>query len=263
MRFVFSITSLLFLNVAARANIVQVNQATPVRFDTKSYNFALTGGGGGEKGLLNSNLTVETFCDNFNNEINVGHSDYSAYISTPTDGSDLSHTRFASNTSWKPITLSDSNPNDSTDAAVINGANTLARYQMAAFLVSQYQVSQGSNASNNGIQGAVWDIFDPTTSPAAPAYAQPNAALEKAAEWYSNPNSDKSFLSDFLIISDATMTPGASGGPQVGGFQEQLTMILNPVPEPRSAAIVLIAFFALGLWLRRSRPGAQPLKIFR
>jgi hypothetical protein len=252
MRLMYSTVAVLCLTAAAEAN--------PVQFDTHTYNFALTGGGGGEAGVLSSDLSVETFCDNFNDEIFVGHSDYSAYLSTLTDGSDLSHTRFASNTSWKTITLSDGNPNDATDAAIINGADALARYQMAAFLVSLYQLGLGSNTNNNGIQAAIWDIFDPASSPAAPNYANSSAALEQAAEWFANPNSDKSFLADFLIISDSTMASAGTGAPLGGGFQEQLTMIAEPVPEPRAAGCLLLGLFSIFACIRRSSLALSSLK---
>jgi hypothetical protein len=253
MRLLCSTVAVLCLTAAAQAN--------PVQFDTHSYNFGLTGGGGGEAGVLSSHLSVETFCDNFNNEINVPHGDYSAYLSTLTDGSDLSNTRFGSNTSWKTITLTDGDPNDATDAAIINSADALARYQMAAFLVSLYQTSMGSTAYNNGIQGAIWDIFDPASSPAAPDYADASAALEQAAEWFANPNSDKSFLADFLIISDSTMTSASAGKPLSGGFQEQLTMIAEPVPEPRKAAWMLLCLFSVFACTRRSGLTLSSLKI--
>jgi hypothetical protein len=255
MRLKYSAVAVLCLTAAAEAN--------PVQFDTHTYNFALTGGGGGEAGVLSSDLSVETFCDNFNNEISVPHGDYSAYLSTLTDGSDLSHTRFASNTSWKTITLSDGNPNDATDAAIINGADALARYQMAAFLVSLYQTSQGSTAYNNGIQGAIWDIFDPSSSPKPPHYADASAALELAAQWYANPGSDKSFLADFLIISDSTMISAGAGGPLGGGFQEQLTLIEDPVPEPRAAACLLMGLFSILACIRRSGLALSSLKLPR
>jgi hypothetical protein len=238
MRLIYTAAALLFLVAAAEAN--------PVQFDTESYNFALTGGGGGESGLLDSDVSVETFCDNFNNEIYIGQ-DYSAYISTLITGSDLSHTRFGSNSSWQTINLS----GDATDSAIINGANALARYQMAAFLVSQYQLKQGSNASNNGLQAAIWDIMDPASSPAAPTYANAAQALEEAAEWYANPNSNRSFLADFIIVSDSTMGPGGAGQPLSGGFQEQLTMLMTPVPEPRAVLWILMGSFCLYAGVRR------------
>jgi hypothetical protein len=239
MRLICTATALLFLAAAAKAD--------PVQFDTKTYNFALTGGGGGEAGIVDSDLSVETFCDNFNNEIYIGQ-DYSAYLSTLTAGSDLSHTRFGSNSSWQTINIS----GDATDSAIINGADALARYQMAAFLVSQYQTKQGSNAYNNGIQGAIWDIMDPSSSGAAPTYADAAEALEEAAEWYANPNSNRSFLADFIIVSDSTMNSDGAGQPLSGGFQEQLAMLMTPVPEPRAVLWILVGSFSIFAGLRRS-----------
>src|SRR5580658_10232642 len=123
--------SLAFLFMAIGA------EASPVQFDTETYNFALSGGGGGVAGVLGGDIRIETFCDNFNNEIFAGR-DYSAYESALTTGSNLSNTRFGSNSSWHAISIS----GDATDAAIINDADALARYEMAAFLVSQYQISQ-------------------------------------------------------------------------------------------------------------------------
>lgn len=223
-------------------------KANPVVFDTQTYNFELDGGGGGESALLGS-LNVETFCVDFNNVIWVP-GDYSAYLSTLTNGSDLSHTRFGSNTSWETITLSDGDPNDATDSATINNAGALGRYQMAAFLITQYQTGQGNNAYNNGIQAAIWDILDPSTYGTAPNFAKPDEALELAAEWYANPDSNKSFLSDFVIVSDPSMTWNGTGNPLNCGFQEQLAEL----PEPREMAWVLAALLMLGAFgVRRAR----------
>jgi len=212
--------------------------ANPVVFDTQSYNFALAGGGGGEQALLGSQ-TVETFCVDFNNEIWVP-GNYTADLSTLTNGSDLSHTRFGSNTSWETITIA----GDTTDSGTINDAGALGRYQMAAFLVTQYQTGQGSNAYNNGIQAAIWDILDPSSYGLAPNFANPDPALELAAQWYANPNSNTSFLSNFVIISDPSMTWNGAGNPLQCGFQEQLAEL----PEPREIAWVPAGLLVLGVF---------------
>ncbi len=238
MRLIGTAVVLLFLAIAVEAN--------PVQFDTGTYNFALAGGGGGESGVLDSDLSVETFCDNFNNEIYLGH-DYSAYLSTLTTGSDLSHTRFGPNSSWQTVAIS----GDATDSAIINYADALGRYQMAAFLVSQYRTKQGGNAYNNGIQTAIWDILDPSSSPAAPTYSDAARALEETAQWYASPNSKRSFLADFLIVSDSTMSWRGAGNPQSGGFQEQLAMLTSPAPEPRATVWILIGLFSLFAGQRR------------
>lgn len=81
------------------------------------------------------------------------------------------------------------------------------------------------------------------------------AAFLVSMEWYANPNSDKSFLADFLIISDSTMTSAGAGEPLSGGFQEQLTMIPDPAPEPRAAIWLVMALFAILDCL--CRPGSR------
>ena len=246
-----TVTALLFLALTASAN--------PVTLDTLTYNFPLTGGGGGSSGVIDHTENVELFCVDFANDIHVPHSGYSAWLSTLTTGSDLTHTRFGGNTSWTTITISDGDSNDTTDSGIINAAGALGRYQMAAFLVTQYQQGQGSNAYNNGIQGAIWDLLDPKSSPAAPNFADANAALELAAEWYSNPSSDKSFLANFRIVSDTTMNWNGTGNPLTCGFQEQLTM----VPEPRQAVWVLgglLAALALFRLIRKQAETEAPAK---
>jgi hypothetical protein len=224
-------------------------EANPIQFDTHSYNFALDGGGGGESGVLNSDLGVETFCDNFNNEINIGQ-DYSANVSTFTTGSDLGYTRFGSNSSWSTLSISDGDPNDATDAAILNGAGALARYQMPAFLVSQYQTNQRSNAYNNGIQVAIWDIFDPSSSLTAPNHANADKALEQAAEWYSNPNSNKSFLSDFRIVSESTVSWTGAGDLRSGGPGTARHGDASGT-QPRIAVWMLTGSFSMLACLRR------------
>src|SRR5207237_720336 len=77
----------------------------------------------------------------------------------------------------------DGDLNDATDQSIINNANALGRYQMAAFLVSQYNFAAQGNASNNGIQEAIWMILDPSSAPAFAAIGNPSEALEAAATW--------------------------------------------------------------------------------
>ena len=40
-------------------------------------------------------------------------------------------------------------------------------------------------------------------------------------DWYADPNATRSFLADFLIVSDSTMSWNGPGSLLVGGFQEQ------------------------------------------
>lgn len=214
---------------------------------TTGYNFQLNGGGGGATAVLNGTTNLEIFCVDFNNDIYVPHSNYSANLSALTSsGFNASTTRFGNVTSWATVTIA----GDTTDSSTINNAGALQRYQMAAYLVSLYNLAGGNNASNNGIQMAIWTILDPTAYAASlpsPATGNPTTALEEAAQWLSGTSSSDrdAFLAGWDIISDATMIPGS---PQSGGFQEQITR----VPEP--GFFGMLAFCLLGfVWQARRR----------
>ena len=218
--------------------------------DTISYNFQLNGGGGGASAVLDDITNIEIFCDDFAHSITVPHSDYSVYLTSITSGSDLSKTRFGGNTSWAPITInddgSDGGSDDAADSTILNNATALGRYQMAAFLVSQYNLPAGNSSSNNGIQDAIWALLDPTNSPEALPTLHNNAfdALETAAQWYQSTGGNNgsaardTFLAGYQILSDSRMSSCGAGKALCGGFQEQIDPVA-PVPEPRQLAVML------------------------
>lgn len=223
---------------------------------TNSYNFQLYAdtlgdyGGGGASATLNGTLNVETFCIDFNNNIYVPYAGYNAYLTPLTStGFVASQTRFANVTSWQNSAIAAELGSDTTDLNTIENAGALARYQMAAYLVSLYNLASPNQgavfAYNNGIQEAIWQIMDPASYPVTPANTgDPTNALETAAQWLSNPSIDHdSFLANYRIVSDMSMQPG---NPLTGGFQEQITY----VPEP--GLFVAMIFGCLGLlWLGR------------
>jgi hypothetical protein len=210
--------------------------------DTISYNFPLGGGGGGASAQLDKGPTLELFCVDFANDIFVPHLNYPANVTTLTSGSNLNQTRYGGNTGWvsvAPYITGDAD--DLADAAIIDATGALGRYQMAAYLVSQYNVPAGNTATNNGIQQAIWDILDPTTLPAGkvlPSIGNASNGLEAAAEWYNGTTQAfrDQYLANYRIISDA-QNMGFCGAnlPLCGGFQEQLTA----VPEPSHTALLL------------------------
>ena len=234
------------------------------QLDTKSYNFQLIGGGGGASAVLDLHNQIEIFCNDFNNDIYVPHSNYSADLTTFTQaGLDAGDTRFgemASN-AFKSVTIDDSDSNDATEQSTINGATALGRYQMAGYLVSQYNVADGSNAANNNIQMAIWELLDPASYKTNPMSlnpsAQPTEALEMAADWYqaTNETAREAYLQNYRIVSDATMTCPTGGCvsnsllPMVGGFQEQI----SAVPEPGSLSLLAIGAIGIALGARRRR----------
>jgi hypothetical protein len=232
--------------------------ASSVPFDTGTYNFPLAGGGGGSQATLNG-LDVEAFCDDFANEIS-DPSNHTATVTQLGSGADLSATRFGNVSSWATIT-------GTTDDGFFNGAAgsaASARYDMVAWLVSQYNMSQGDNTSNNQIQEAIWTLMDPaayaTDTPPQPlidpsGVGVPITDLENAANWYLGGGATNSFLSKFEVVSDSTMTPGnsANGYVGVGGFQEQIVM----TPEPRGGIWMLFGLLGVGAFLLRRAPAAE------
>lgn len=235
------------------------------RLDTVAYNFPLIGGGGGSSALLDQTTTVEIYCNDFNNDIYVPHSNYSATLSLLSAPSPTTRFGGMDASGFKAVTINDGDSDDSADANAINTADALARYQMAAYLVSQYQPAAGNNSFNNNIQMAIWEILDPTGYPDPMGInpsAQPTEAFEMASAWYlgTNEAGRESYLSNYRIVSDSTMTCSklASGAcapdmPLVGGFQEQIAFI--PTPEPALSSLLAGATFLLICVGWRRRPG--------
>ncbi len=243
--------------------------ASSVPLVTGAYNFQLAGGGGGSQATLNG-VSVEIFCDDFANEI-WDPSSNSANVTTLGSGANLDETRFGDVASWTTIALP-----DSTDQTFLNGAAgsaSSARYAMVAYLVSQYNPGQGNNTSNNQIQEAIWTLMDPASygaaTPPVPlidpsGVGEPVADLEAAANWYLAGNATDSFLAQFEVVSDSTMSvPPVGVG--VGGFQEQI--VWTPAPEPRGGIWMLIGLFGVGGFLlqraraRKLAPAAQVFSV--
>ncbi len=249
--------ALLFITFGANADTLILN----------SYNFQLAGGGGGASATLNG-VPVEIYCDNFDDEIYVPSTN-TANVTTLGTSANLSETRFGSvaQTGWTTITLNDGNTAlDNADDAFLNdpngstpeaGSTASARYEMAAYLVSLYNVSQGSTTANNQIQEAIWTLLDPAAEGPVidPSGVNPDSYLEQAVNWYNsmsgNQSALNSFLSQFRIVSDPSMT-GLGNGVGVGGFQEQI--IMTPTPEPREGVLLLLGLLLGGfVVVRRNR----------
>lgn len=226
--------------------------------DLTNYNFQLPGGGGGAEATLNG-VAVEIFCDNFNNDIYVPSSN-PANVTIPNTGANYDETRFGElgASAFTTITLSGSGTTVTTDDGILNGANGAARYDMVAYLVSLYNVAAGATTANDKIQEAIWTLMDPTAEGPAlnPDSINPTSDLEAAAGWYAtmsapgNTNALNSFLAQFEIVSDPTMT--FTNGLGVGGFQEQI--VYTPAPEPSGSIWMLIGLFGVaGFLVQRAR----------
>jgi hypothetical protein len=246
---------LLFTAVSASAGTVPL--------DVTSYNFVLAGGGGGSAATLNG-VSVEIFCDDFANDLDAP-STHTGNVTDLSTSPDLSLTRFggvASN-AWTTITLNDGASVDAQDNSFFNTGNgtaALARYEMAAYLVSLYKVVNGATASNNEIQEAIWTIMDPKAEGAVidPSGLSPDSYLEQAASWYMGMNTPgnlsalNSFLSQFEIVTSPKVI--FVNGLGTGGYQEQIVMDPVVTPEPRGTALLLLSLLVVGfLGMRRIR----------
>ncbi len=258
-----------------------ISFGAPGTLDTISYNFQVSGGGGGSSATFTQGgqtIPIEIFCADYANDIFVPHQNYSAYLTplTTTDpttdlSSALSHTRYGAVTSW--VSLASGGAFNSTDVSFVNAASALERYQMAAYLVSTYQTNIGvgngnpNPSYNAGVQEAIWEILDPSANssisavlggglgvPLTSTYV--TDALHGAAAWLSPLVSGgasgitflNAFLANYRVVSDATMTSCGDGSNRLcGGFQEQLTV----VPEPRHLAIVLFGLLSVFVFGRK------------
>jgi hypothetical protein len=248
--------------------------ATGVPFDTLTYNFQLAGGGGGSEATLNG-VDVQIFGDDFADKISSPN-DYSANVTDLSTNANLDETRFGEVSSWSTINLSGRPKNTSADKAFLNrgaGSTALARYEMAAYLVSLYSVGKGNNAANNDIQEAIWTLMDPAGHSAPnPDHVDPTSDLEQAVTWYQTMNTAgnrsglNSFLAGFEIVSPTNMK--LKRGLETGGFQEDIVtipdpapnvvtntvglarqIVVCPTPEPRSGSFILAGLFGAAAFL--------------
>jgi hypothetical protein len=260
--------ALLITSIGATASSVPLDVSN-------NYDFQLAGGGGSAVANLNG-VSYQIFCDNFANDINLG-TDYSAYVTVLSTTANLSETRFGavtpsdtSSTGWEAITLNTGSTSvDSADQAFFDsgaGLSSLARYEMVAYLVSNYNLSQGNSNSNNAIQEAIWTLMDPAAEGPAenPSGQNPSSYLESAATWYVGMNTGatnlaalNAFLSNYDVVSDSTMS-FATNGPATGGYQEQIIDPSSvpaphpvPTPEPRGIVGILGALVAASVVLAR------------
>ncbi len=137
-------------------------------------------------GTING-VPVTLYCVDFRNSVHIGQT-WTANLSTLTNGSNLSNTRYGGLT------------------------NALALYQQAAWLTTQF-ASHTNDYVN--LQYALWNLF----TPSAPDTAGSNAWLAAAAANYASIN-----LSNFRIVTN-TAPLSLTGSNQV---QEFITVVPEP-----------------------------------
>jgi hypothetical protein len=242
----------------------------------------VTGYGGAFQGTIATSLPSQTyatmlFCDDFSNDVSIPSEIVPVDITSIAAGVDfLNQTRFGAVTSWRPI--QDSLPTGDTVSQsvqnTINSATSLQRYEMAAYLISNYSFfNTGLPATNNyysdptntGIQTAIWDILNPSSDlylPPQDAGQDGNVTtwLTNAADWLPSANlpANQAFLNGFRVVSDMQISQ-ASGGQQTQvGIQEFLTFEggtpqAQVVPEPGVYGLLSLVLGAMFWAIRRER----------
>ncbi|HJT89207.1 MAG TPA: PEP-CTERM sorting domain-containing protein [Bryobacteraceae bacterium] len=239
--------------------------------------FTITGGGhsvSGYGGAFGSQLVPGNsipsntpkqmmFCVDFSNDITIPSGNIGVNLSTVTNGSSLADARFGllGPSDFESVKVVDSGI-DGTAKGILDAATALQRYQMAAYLVTNYSFfSAGvpstdhtySDNTNLGIQAAIWAILDPTGSNFAPPTISPQGDLttwlDNAATWLNGGEPNSGFLANFRIVSDASIA-GLSDPTRLNtGVQEFLTV----VPEPGFFPLLAIALGLLFWRFRRAQ----------
>jgi len=213
--------------------------ATPIlTFEGQSYNID---GGGQFQAALSSNplQLLQVYCVDFNNGVNA----YDAYSVNVSTAGNLSNTRYG-NTATSAFTYQ-----TASDGASLGNAGQ--RYGEAAWLISQYDLTPGSNYSsrNLGIQNAIWDLLDTT------------GAHNTQGDWQTwLSNAAKSGgLSNFTVFTTTDVASASGTGRYTIGAQEMITIggtsVVPPptsaTPEPQSAVMLGIGGLMIGLGLVR------------
>jgi hypothetical protein len=210
----------------------------------------MLGGDAGADGNLENGVLKYLYCVDFQNDVYIPSRVYAANLTTLTNGADMSNTLYGrTDAQWapgdaaKPIVFT--NATFQIDAThSLTPASALQRYQMAAWLISQYSLP---NANRNAIQYAIWQalaVNAPAGEPAnkfpklnAKTTAAVNDLLAAAADFVKNDYSD-AFFSHYHVVTQ--VAPLYLHGPN----QIQEFIVANP--EPALLAVPMAGIFG---WL--------------
>lgn len=207
--------------------------------------------GGGQFGAQLGTSPVQdllVYCADFNNSVDFGLT-FDANVGTlPTD---LPDTRYGT-TPEANFTYQDV-PGTSTSLG-----DALARYTMAGWLITQYDLSPGANtgAQDVGIQNAIWDLLDATG--ATHNTATSGTWLANAVSWETteaeNPAALLAFQNSVTIITASNIADASIPGRYtVDNSTDQEMMMVSTVPETESLTLVSLGGTLLFLGSLRRR----------
>lgn len=223
------------------------------------------GGTEDASGDLTGGTTVFAYCIDAQNSVYIPSTVYEANLTPITTGADLSNTRYGRDESQWTGGGDPGLPIDfRTTTFAVSGTDSLTptaleRYQMEAWLVSEYAVLPSSDRA--AIQDAIWQVTDviPPAGEQGNYLTPPDPGGAKGAE-IANLVSDAAdfvkyqgtdaFYSQFEIITNA--------GPLYleGQDPAQELMAYTPTPEPASFAGAIAVLGGVLAWMRRKRARA-------
>lgn len=213
----------------------------------------MIGGTTDSNGNLTGGQVVPLMCIDFQNDTNIPSVVYNANVSTLTDGSSVSNLRFGSAPNPDPVlgtwTFNTTSINYGSGQTLVlasdnsNAADVLRRYQMIAYLASNYNAP---GANNNDLQRAIWSL-NATTPPGTYVNIATNGSdtlLSSAAAWLMEPGNAESrnnLLAGFRVVTNVSAVIS-------GSYPAQVQEFLSVVPEPAHYAALLALGLALLFW---------------
>lgn len=220
-----------------------------------SYNFSADNDGGGFVAYLNGNTSdpLEVFCVDYLNSVDPGPTEtYPVNIDTPNlsapdDG--LGDTRYGTTTTFSWNSVSGSTISASGDEF----GDAYDRYVMAAWLTTQYNLSQPNSEQNDGIQSAIWTLLDVDGE----TFNMGDVAtwLQNAVNFMSNTEEFNAFAADVRIYSTAEISGDNDLNLDCGdnrysiGYQEMIGVVATP--EPAGLSLVGCGLVLIGVLRRR------------
>jgi hypothetical protein len=215
-----------------------------------------------QSGNLVDGASTLFYCVDFENDVYIPSPVYTANLTPIFNGSDLSNTVYGrADSAWAPgdpsLPVVFTNTSFSDSSGSFTPSSALQRYQMAAWLISQYDAP---GADKTAIQDGIWSALEvsPPVGDSGPAFpaikgktkTDMNLLLSEAANYVSGPNSvaKQDFFDQFKIVTQ--VGPIYLNGPN----QIQEFIIINP--EPSTLAVLTGGILGLLLWRKRRAAAA-------